>query len=163
MDDIFAQMAEPLADGSWINSRIARIVEIIQDYDPMLEVRWIPRNKRDPGDDVFQIVDKRINRVAFTVKDEASFDESVLNKIFKADMTKKNNGPLTLLEEIELENNTRKIMLAKEKMDRDEDKSDEVATILKSPLNAYRHRGIRFDLPPQDQPKKAIIYKPGVK
>jgi hypothetical protein len=163
MDDIFALSAEPLSDGTWVNSRVARVIEAIQDYDPELEVRWLPRNERFIGCDVFQIVDKRINRVAFSVKDEASMDESVLAKIFKADVAKAKNGPLTILEELDQENAARKIMIAKRQMDEEEDRQDKVSSILRSPLNAYSHAGYRYDLRPEDQPKKAVIYKPGVK
>lgn len=155
--DIFAQMAEPLSDGTWVNSRIARLVEIIQDYDPMLEVRWIPRDKRSPEDDVFQIVDTRINRVAFSVKDEASFDESVLTRIMTADISKAKNRPLTLMEEIEAKNAAVKLLQYKERMEETEERNEKVETILRSPLNAYKHDGYRFDLPPQDQPKKTIF------
>lgn len=163
MEDIFAQMAEPLSDGTWINSRIARLIEIIRDYDSMLDVRWLPRDKRIDGADVFQIVDKRIGRVAFSVKDEASFDETVLAKIFAADMSKKLNRPLTLQEEMEASNAAFNLSKAKKLLEEDEDKQDQVATILKSPLNAYKHNGVRFDLPPWDQPKKIIIHKPGIR
>lgn len=163
MEDIFALTAEPLSDGTWINSQVARTIEAIQDYDPMLEVKWLPRDKRIDGADVFQIVDKRINRVAFTVKDEASMNESVLARIFKADVAKAKNGPLTILEEIDQENAAHKVMEAKKKYDEDMERQDVATSILKSPLNAYTHQGFRFDLPAHMQPKKTVIFKPGAK
>jgi hypothetical protein len=155
--DIFAQMAEPLSDGTWVNSRIARIIEIIRDYDPMLEVRWLPRADRIAGADVFQIVDKRIDRVAFSVKDEASFDESVLDRIFEADLARVQGSPATHLQKIDIHNANIKLLKAKEKMEEEEDRNDKVAAILKSPLNAYKHDGYRYDKHPTDQPKKVII------
>lgn len=155
--DIFALSAEPLSDGTWINSRVARVVEAIRDYDPMLDVRWLPRDDRFIGCDVFQIVDTRINRVMFSVADEAHFDESVLARIFKADVTKARGGPLTILEEIDMENAAVKVIEAKKRMDEAEDREDKAATILKSPLNAYTHDGYRYDLPPNEQPKKVHI------
>jgi len=163
MEDIFALSAEPLSDGTWINSQVARTIEAIQDYDPMLEVRWLPRNERFADCDVFQIVDKRINMVAFTVKDEASMNETVLARIFKADVAKAKNGPLTILEEIDQENMAHKIMEAKKRFDEDMEKQEIATSILKSPLNAYTHDGFRFDLPADRQPKKTVIFKPGVK
>lgn len=157
MEDIFALSAEPLSDGTWINSKVARTVEAIQDYDPMLEVKWLPRDKRINGADVFQIIDKRINRVAFTVKSEAEMDERVLARIFKADVTKARNGPLTILEEIDMENTAKKILDAKRRYDEEMERQDVATTILKSPLNAYTHDGYRYDLPPHMQPKKGIF------
>lgn len=155
--DIFAQMAEPLSDGTWVNSTIARIVEIIQDYDPMLEVKWIPRADRMPGVDVFQIIDKRINRVAFTVKDEASFDETVLARIFEADMCRANQGPATILQKMDALNAAVKAIKLKKKLDEEEERNEKVVAILKSPLNAYKHNGYRYDLHPTEQPKKVIF------
>ncbi len=160
--DFFAEIAEPLADGSWINSNIARIVEIIQDYDPNLEVRWLPRDQRAQGNDVFQIIEHckdGADRVAFTVKDEASFDERVLNKIFEADMTKDKQRGLTIQEKIEIANNTQKIIAAKKWQDKLEERQELAQSILKSPLNAYSHNGIRYDLPDEAQPKKAIVHQ----
>jgi hypothetical protein len=163
MEDIFALTAEPLSDGTWINSQVARTIEAIRDYDPMLEVKWLPRDKRIEGADVFQIVDTRINMVAFTVKDEASMNADVLARIFKADVAKAKNGPLTILEEIDQENMAKKILDAKKKMDEEAERQDKITSILKSPLNAYTMDGYRYDLRPEDQPKKSIIHKPGVK
>lgn len=155
--DYFASIAEPLEDGSWINSNIARIVEIINDYDPELEVRWIPRDKRSPEDDVFQIVDKRINKVAFSVKDEKSFNITVLDRIFQADMSKTFGRPLTRLEQLDTHNNAVKLLDQKRRIDEAEEKRDLVAHIVGSPLNAYSHNGYRFDLHPSNQPKKEIF------
>jgi hypothetical protein len=155
--DIFAQMAEPLSDGTWVNSRIARIIDIIRDYDPMLEVKWLPRDKRIDGADVFQIVDNRINQVAFTVKDEASFDESVLARIFEADMSRSNNGPLTVLDKMDALNAATKLLKLKTKTEEDDERNEKVVAILKSPLNTYKHAGYRYDLHPADQPKKGIF------
>lgn len=155
--DIFAQMAEPLGDGTWVNSKIARIVDIIGDYDPQLEVRWIPRADRIADADVFQIVDNRINRVAFTVKDEASFDETVLARIFEADMCRVNNGPATMLQKIDAFNTAVKALELKKKLDDEEERNEQVVSILRSPLHAYKHEGYRYDLHPTDQPKKVIF------
>lgn len=157
MEDIFALSAEPLDDGTWVSSKVARTVEAIQEYDPMLEVRWLPRDERFEGCDIFQIVDKRINKVAFTVKSEAEMDERVLARIFKADVSKARNGPLTILEEIDMENAARKVMEAKKRYDDDMEKQDVAARILASPLNAYTHDGYRYDLPQNMQPKKGIF------
>lgn len=157
MEDIFALSAEPLSDGTWINSNVARTIEAIQEYDPMLEVKWLPRDKRIDGADVFQIVDKRINQVAFTVKSEAEMDERVLARIFKADVTKARGGPLSILEEIDQENAARKVLQAKKRYDEEMERQDLATSILKSPKHAYTHKGLRFDKPPWDQPKKIII------
>lgn len=157
MHDMFAQMGEPLSDGTWINSRIARLVEIIREYDPMLRVKWLPRDKRIEGADAFQIVDERIGRVAFSVKDEASFDETVLAKIFEADMARANNGPLTVLQKLDALNAATKLLQFKTRMEEDEDREEQVASILKSPLNSYKHDNYRFDLDPRDQPKIGIF------
>lgn len=127
--------AIPHMDGRWINERVSRVVEIIRDYDPNLEVCWIPPDKREPGDAAFAIVETGLDgrrSVAFYVQTEAEFDERVLARIFAGDTTKSN-----VLSSIEASEIAHKAMQMKKYLDRWEEEKDHIEHVIKSPLNKY--------------------------
>jgi hypothetical protein len=78
-------------DGSFISARVSRIVELIREYDPNLEVKWIPEKMRRPDEPAFMITERlRDGRevVAFYVQSEADFNEAVLARIYEGDNSK---------------------------------------------------------------------------
>ena len=159
IEDYYAMAAVSLDDGSFIPSKIKSIAEVINDFFPDLEVRWLPRDKRRPGDAEYQIVEKTrdgVEVVAFCVH-EKDFDERLLKKIFEADASRYKNGPLEILEKLDAHNNAIKALRLKQEQDAREAAKEFSLSVLKSPLNAYRHNGYRYDLPPDAQPKKVII------
>jgi hypothetical protein len=158
--DKFAQAAVPLPDGSWVPSKVVSTAGVIHDFFPDLEVRWLPRDKRGPNDNAFQIVEKckdGAELVAFSVKDETEFDDRLLQRIFLADATKKKGGALDILERIDAMNDAIKAAQLKQENEAMEEARDFVKTVIASPLNKYSHNGYRFDLPEHMQPKKVIL------
>ena len=126
----------PHSDGRWINERVSRIVEIIKDYDPNLEVAWIPPEKREPGDSAFAIIENypgKPRQVAFYVDSEAEFDERVLTRIFQGDTTKHD-----VLGNLEASNRAVEAIEYKKRMEQLEEEYDHMKHVLKSPLNTYR-------------------------
>ena len=92
INEMVADLPEVHTDGSWWSANISRIVELIREYDPTLDVKYIPRDKREPGDSAFCITERlRDGRevVAFYVHDESEFDERVLTRVYAADNQKK--------------------------------------------------------------------------
>lgn len=87
----------PHQDGSWVSERISRVVDLIREYDPRLDVRWIPPAAREPGDAAFAIIELTPEgpRTAFLVQTEEEFDERVLARIYGADS--KNSDPVARL------------------------------------------------------------------
>lgn len=77
----------PHEDGSWVSQKVSRIIELIHEYDPNLEVRWIPPAARTRGEAAFAIVELTPQgpRTAFLVQDESDFDERILARIYNAD------------------------------------------------------------------------------
>lgn len=158
--DTYAQAAVPLPDGSWVSSNVVTIAEVIHDFFPTLEVKWLPHNKRKPGDFAFQIVEKCADGaevVAFCIKDESEFNENLLQKIFQADASRQKNGHLDILERIDANNRAIEAVKAKRHLDAMEEAKELTQSVLNSPLNRYEHNGYRFDLPEQLQPKKVIM------
>lgn len=134
-------VATPHGDGRWISDRVSRIVEVIHDYDPSIEVQWVPPEERELGDPVFRLMELRPNGqkfIMFYIQDENAFDESVLARIFQSDATK---NKLTL-SAIDAHNDAVRALKLKKQMEELDEAHDLAKTILKSPLHTFRHNGM---------------------
>lgn len=74
----------------WISHKFYILTQIVKDYDPYLEMRWIPPDKRDTDflrEHPFAIVDTRTNYIvkAISEKDEP---ELILAQLFDMDNVK---------------------------------------------------------------------------
>lgn len=156
MNDIpeLAQIAVPLEDGSWASAKIVRIVELIHDYDPHITVKWIPRDRRAPGDDAFQLFEERNGKeYAFmSVRDESEFDERVLKRIIDADNLLGN-----VQQKMEAHNEMLRDLERREREEKRAEAREFAAAVFGSPLNRYVHNGVRFDLPQLPTTKQRII------
>lgn len=137
-------MYVPATDGSWINEKTARVAELISEYDRRLELRWIPEDRRQPGDAHFAIIEKNDDGreyVAFLIQDESFVDERLLARIYAADNKDKNVGA-----ELEAHNKAVRDMVAKERQDEIDTMNDLALSMVRSPLHTYRHNGKKIDL-----------------
>lgn len=85
----------PTSTGHWVSAEITRVIELIREYSPNLEVYFIPQGERKPGDAAFCITERLQNGqevVAFYVQTEEEMDLSVLQRIYLADQSKTNVG-----------------------------------------------------------------------
>lgn len=134
IDDI----AEPLADGSWINSKIARLIEIIRERYPDLDVVWIPRERRAADDAAFAIVETLKDGrqvVALYIKTEAEFNESILERLIRADML--NKDPQKVNAEIEAKNEATKLIRNKKQQEQMQEVMDPYLYALRSGKHKY--------------------------
>jgi hypothetical protein len=124
-------MYVPAEDGSFISEKTARIAELIKDYDHRLELRWIPPNRRQPGEPEFAIIEKNDNGqeyVAFLIENEDYVDERLLGRIYAAD------------------NKDIRDLIKKEQQEKDAMAADLALSMIKSPFHTYRHNGRKIDL-----------------
>lgn len=129
-------------DGSLVTSKTMRLVEIIRDYDPALEVEWIPAEHRLPDDDAIRIVDTRARGLARTVMsfaDEGEFTREdgvpVLERLFVADHRR--GDPVARLD---ARNNAVRLLDLKRQLELREERKDLAVHVLRSPLNRYTFR-----------------------
>ena len=131
-------------DGSFVSEKVSRIVELIREYDPRLDVRWIPRAARDPGDAAFAIVELgRDNqwRTAFLVEKEEDFDERVLARIYGADSTKHDiQGKLEAMQKAQ------QALKDKEWSEAIAEANDKARFLWKTPYHTVNAFGQRFHL-----------------
>jgi hypothetical protein len=137
-------MYVPAEDGSFISEKTARIAELIKDYDHRLELRWIPPNRRQPGEPEFAIIEKNDNGqeyVAFLIENEDYVDERLLGRIYAADNKDKSVGA-----EAEAHNKAIRDLIKKEQQEKDAMAADLALSMIKSPFHTYRHNGRKIDL-----------------
>jgi hypothetical protein len=131
-----------VVDGVFVSEKIERIVLAIKDYEPALEVKWLPPQARfDKQNGVtlpaFEIVyhaPDGLDQTLFYVKDEGDFDERVLQRIIFNDQRKSNTSwtELTAWEE------TQKRIARQAYLDEMEEAEDLAKHIIATHLNTYR-------------------------
>lgn len=122
-------------DGSWVNEKFAQLAEIIQDYDPYLELQWIPPGQRDEEQDKknpYRIIDNRSGYIVMFASDRDT-PESILARLWGADNTRGN-----VLESLDAQNAAAEAFRLKERMDEEELKKDFAAFLVGSNKN-YHH------------------------
>ncbi len=127
----------PMSDGSWVSDKVARVAELIREYDPRLDVKWIPREARHEGDAAFAITERTADGrevVAFHVQSEAEMDERVLERIYLADNTKHD-----VQARMEAKNKAARELARKAAQDAHEDRMEFARFLSKSPLHTIKH------------------------
>lgn len=84
---------------TFVSSKLQRLAEILYDYDPTLELRWIPPNARSQADSLpYCIVHNIIGQKPYVVKYFSELDDpvSILAQLFAGD--NRNNNVLKTLE-----------------------------------------------------------------
>lgn len=139
-------MSIPILDpqsGQALSAEHQRIAEIIKDYDPSLELAWIPPNERDFNDtQPFAVLHRTeagvVDYIVFKLK-ESEVDHRVLSRLFTGDNAK--NDVLTV---IEAEETARQLVQAKKELDEAEEAQELAAWAIKARSGA-KHNGVRFE------------------
>lgn len=133
-----------LVGDHFVSARVERIVQAIKDYEPMIDVDYLPVGARETAEKggkivtlpAFKIVYRPIGQpefVLFHVKDEESFDERVLMRIIQND---NRNGQQTWNEFQALEKAQQMVAQIK-RQDEMEEMHDMARHIIRTPLNKY--------------------------
>lgn len=126
----------------WISAEFQRLAEIIQDYDPYLELRFIPEHKQTELIDKarpYCIWDTRSNSPVFFAG-PSDTPVMILERLFLSDNTKHN-----VLKRLEAAEAAQQVMKLKEQMDRAEERVDFAAYVLKNKKNYWKHGGKKYD------------------
>lgn len=131
-------------NGEFISAKVSRIVELIREHDPNLEVKWIPENRRRPGDAAFMITERlRDGRevVAFYVQSESDFNETVLARIYEGDNTRN---------DVQARVDAQNAAVQRVRLERQQEEraqiSDLVASMTSSGKHTYKHDGRKYNL-----------------
>lgn len=128
-------------DGHFVSQKQVRINEILQDYDPTLQLQWIPPDNRSSDDLAFRVVCFPVRRSPYLVCTAQEADERLLAKVFEADQAHSPNK----LNYIENYNKARELLIAKEDFEKRQEDHELAASIIRSTKSSYKHRGIDFE------------------
>lgn len=132
----------PAEDGHWVNEKYARLAEVITDYDANMRLIWIPPENRTVYDlKPYAIIQTHPTTghesfVFYVSEAEMDRPDLVLSRLFRGDTTKHD-----VLANLELDERAARALELKEKMEKAEERQDFIASVAKSPLHTYRHKG----------------------
>lgn len=130
----------PTDDGRWVSQEYERLARAIQEYDPWLELRWIPPEHRTTQDKKpYMVIDTRINKPIFFAS-ELDTPLDILERLLESDNTKND-----VLDSITRRNLACDILKKKEWEDKLEDARDRAGFLINSPLNYIKYNGKKLD------------------
>ena len=133
-------IAIPTEDGRWVSEKHERIARIIQDYDPELHLAYIPPDKREPGDVPFAVIHTPKDSFPYIVATFQDCDERILEHLWTID-----NKQGDVLSRLDAHNAAIKAVELRERLDKEEESKELARSIVRSPLNTYKHNGIKYE------------------
>ena len=127
-----------MIDGQFVSAKAEQVVLAIKEYEPEIEVKWIPPGNRGENEPAYAIIHNAPGNqpyVMFYVQTDEEFDGRVLQRIIYNDQRRTGAQQYTELEAWEM---AQKEIQNQEMLDLIEEQSDIAAHVLKSNLNTYR-------------------------
>jgi hypothetical protein len=124
-------------DGQLVSQKAQRVVQALKDYEPELEVRWIPPGARKEGDAAYAIIHDAPGNgayVLFYVQNDEDFDERVVQRVIFNDQR---NGKASL-SELESWEAAQKLVEKQAHLDAMEEAMDIAKFVAKTHLNKIR-------------------------
>lgn len=112
------------------------IAEIIKDYDPHLELQYIPPDSLFPGQKPFRVVHRPPGKPEYIVFYADVCDQRILERLWTHD-----NARTNVLTDQEAREAATKALAYKRWMEENEDASNQFAHAMASPLNVYKYHG----------------------
>lgn len=129
-------------NGSFISEKQRRINEILHDYDPTLELQWIPPGSRSAEDVAFRVVHRPPGRPAYVILTSSECDERLLARVFEADQQRaaqRLGGNGNLLNFIDNYNAALELSRAKEAEERRQEDHAIAAAAIRNNKSHFRH------------------------
>lgn len=142
----------PANDGSWISEKQRRVNEIIQDYDPKLQLQWIPPGRRNDEDHPFRVVCFPQNGRPYLVCTSLEADERLLATIFQADAKRRGKNLLTWLDDY---NNAKAIYNAKVNHERLQEAHEIAQAVIRNNKSSYKVRAASGELIDLERPGRS--------
>lgn len=122
----------PTDDGHWVSEKYMRLAEIVHDYDPQFELRWIPPEHRTDPQDITKcyVIWDIVTNNPVLYAGELDTPEHVLGRLFDAD-----NKHGNVLERIDAHNAAIEAFKLKEEMDIREEQREKVAWLMGTKKN----------------------------
>lgn len=142
-------------DGHFVSQKQVRINEILQDYDPNLQLQWIPPDKRSHEDKAFRVVHFPPGRAPYLVCTADEADERLLARVFEADQV---NSP-NKLSFMENYNNAVELTRAKEAEEARQEDHELAAAILRNRKSRFMHGGVDFERAGRHESRSSQVWR----
>lgn len=142
----------PNEDGHFVSVKQQRIAEILKDYDPKLQLQWIPPGSRNEKDEPFRVVCFPENGHPYLVCTAKEADERLLANVFAADQTK--NGQLSL-SWLDNYNSAVEIYNAKINHERRQEMHEMAQAVIRNTKSSYKIRNDRGELIDLERPGRS--------
>lgn len=132
------------ASGHALSAQHTRIAEIIQDYNPELELAWIPPNDRSAFDaKPFAIIHNQPGGQRYVVGtfSEAEMDHRIIAYLFNHDARQRD-----VFSDMERENTAKELLRLKEVSDEIEEKREMGRAMIRTRKSTWRHGGKKYNL-----------------
>lgn len=129
-------------DGHWVSAETQRIAQIIHDYDPNLELAWIPPENRELNDTKpFAVMhtDRTGKKYVVMTLTEGEVDHRVLARLWAAD---NQNG--NVLSDLEATQAAHRAIEMQRTLEAQEEAREKAAWMIKAPVGA-RIDGMRLE------------------
>lgn len=135
-----SQVFIPTDDGRWVSAEFERLARNVQDYDPALELRWIPPEHRTREDKKpYCIIDTRTETVVLHAS-ELDTPADILTNLYLADSK---NG--NVLDRIEAHNLAVQNLKMQEWLDQREEMMEQARFLLFTPLHYVKFNGKKLN------------------
>lgn len=150
----------PASDGSFISEKQRRVNEIIQDYDPKLELQWIPPGQRNDEDHPFRVICRPPNGNPYLICTALEADERLLATIFRADAKRRGKNLLSWLDDYNAARGLYNAKINQERLQESHEMARAAILNDKSSYRIYNHRGDLIDLerPGRSESRKTYIW-----
>ena len=139
----------PSNDGNWISEKQRRINEILQDYDPNLQLQWIPPGSRNEKDEPFRVVCFPKNGHPYLVCTAVEVDERLLATVFGADQKQHGGNVMTWLDNY---NRAKEIYNAKINHDNLQEAHEMSRALIRNTKSSYKIYDARGELIDLERP-----------
>lgn len=140
----------PSNDGkTWISEKQRRVNEILQDYDPRLQLQWIPPGKRNEKDEPFRVVCFPENGRPYLVCTGMEADERLLTTVFRADAKSRGKNLLSYLDDY---NAAVSIYNAKVNQERRQEQHEMALAVIRNNKSSYLIKNSRGELIDLERP-----------
>lgn len=132
------------ASGYALSAQHTRIAEIIRDFNPELELAWIPPDKRNAFEaHPFAIIHNQPNGQRYVVGtfSEAEMDHRIIAHLFNHDAKRTDVNA-----RIEAENAAKELLRLKEIQDEAEERHAMGRAMIKTRKSTWKHNGKKYNL-----------------
>ena len=115
-----------------------RVAQILKDYNPDLELQYIPEGQRTSFEKPFRVVHRPVGQPEYVIGyfETNQVNHNLIAHIFKHDTRNRN-----VLNDLEAEEKAKEALMMREALDKAEERMEVTRSIIRSPKSTYKYNG----------------------